>query len=72
METRSVYVEYEKGVLKAWIRVESRAFDKTRSFAIRKPKTLEPYFMVDGARHDLKPNEFKALREAMREVGYGI
>lgn len=71
MKTKSVYVEYEKGILKAWIKVESSAFDETRSFVIRKPRTLDPYFMMDGARHDLKPNEFKALRKAMKEVGYG-
>ena len=68
MQTKSVKAE-NKGTLKAWIHVEADGFDQPLTYRIKYPRSAHPYYMVDGARCDLKPNEITALRKVMKEVG---
>ena len=70
METKSVYVEYINGELKAWIKVEIPERSEQLRYKIHDATTLEPYWILGEAKYKLKANEFKALRKALREVDY--
>ena len=73
METKSVIAERQPyGGVKCKITVCFHDGRKDRAYDIRQPRDSEgvrhPYYMVDGKRHDLKPNEIKEMKQAIKEA----
>ena len=69
METKSIIAEISNGnVLRAYVNIHIFYDDIDVKCPIRDPNGRKPFYFLDGARHDLKPNEVRALKEAIRKV----
>ena len=69
METVSITAEIDHaGRLRAFINTHIFYDNEDIRCAIKDPRGVQPFYFLDGARHDLKPHEIKALRKAIREV----
>lgn len=66
METRSIKVVAVGKGIRAYINVESNG--TIWSEQIREPYSEDPYFILDGARHDLDDDDMKLLIRKIHEA----
>lgn len=70
METRSINVLVRKdGRLHAEVVIWIRETNENFAYEIVGAKGKNPYYIADGARHDLTEHQKRKLRETIKEVG---
>jgi len=65
MQTKSIRAEIQHGKLKAYIRIEDSKTKNIITYAIKYPRSKQPYYFVGEVRHDLNEHEIKLLREVI-------
>lgn len=70
MKTISIKVETVGEGIRAKIIVQDSRRNPYEA-VIKYPLSSQPFYMLDGARHDLKEHEIKRLRETITEVRGG-
>ena len=66
MTTISIRVEPTDKGIRAYINTESNG--NIYASRIKEPFSKEPFYILDGKRHELKDHEKKKLRELINEV----
>lgn len=70
MSTKSIKVKQIKYGIVATIIIQDSRGNVYESY-IRNPSGEQPFYLLDGKRHDLTEHEIKRLREAIKEVRNG-
>lgn len=65
MQTKSIRAEMPRGKLKAYIRIEDSNSKNIITYAIKYPRSKQPYYFIGEVRHDLNEHEIKLLREVI-------
>ena len=66
MKTLSIRVDGGESGIRAYINTESNG--NIYASRIKEPFSKEPFYILDGKRHELKDCEKKKLRELINEV----
>ena len=65
MQTKLIRAEMQHGKLKAYIQVEDSKTKNIITYAIKYPRSKQPYYFIGEERHDLNEHEIKLLREVI-------
>lgn len=70
MKTKSIRVEEVGKGIRAYIIIQTSRGDVYQS-TIEYPFSSQPYYFLDGKRHELKEHEIRKLKETIKEVRDG-
>ena len=71
LETRAIRVIRSGDSVKAYIVVYVKGCDEELTYRIKYPRCSQPFYIADGARHDLTEKQIEKLKSLIKEVESG-